>query len=84
MDSVVSVALVQRREIAAGTTSFYFEKPRRFRGGPGQLAIGTAEASLIGSSRRREHCATIVSGVRREPRLQEKEETTCLKSRYAR
>src|SRR5262245_14197354 len=36
MDSVASVALIQRRETATGTMSFYFEKPRGFTFKAGQ------------------------------------------------
>jgi ferredoxin-NADP reductase len=55
MDSVASVALTQRREIAAGTTSFYFEKPRGFSFKAGQYVslgqIDPRETDAKGSTR---------------------------------
>jgi ferredoxin-NADP reductase len=55
MDSVVSVALTQRREIAAGTMSFYFEKPRGFSFKAGQYVslaqIDPPETDAKGSTR---------------------------------
>jgi ferredoxin-NADP reductase len=55
VDSVVSVALIQRKEAAAGTTSFYFEKPRGFTFRAGQYVslaeIDPPETDAKGSTR---------------------------------
>jgi ferredoxin-NADP reductase len=55
VDSVVSMALTQRREIAAGTMSFYFEKPRGFSFKAGQYVslrqIDPPETDAKGSTR---------------------------------